>query len=608
MAPIATRSPALLAALALVAGCGASQSDGSGLLATGQSTAGITSAATGGLTGLQGQGSPFAGPRIDIVSPSRGDYLPAGPVQVEASVTQGGAKVAAVHVNGLAAPVAKDGTVLATVDLVPGLNTILVEAWDSQNFRSERHVSVLAGQFAPEAEAVAQAAAVRLTEGALDGFEPGIGSGIEAQRAAITAAVLGAKPPKDTKLEGFRFGAVDATLDAVPGGVRFTIAIDAVELDIAYRATILWVFHKTKRGTVRANRLTLEGTASVTLQGGALVTQVTQVTPTVAGFSVPDWADDHEADLRRAFTQAFAQQAARELDARLATLAQGTPTAGTVAQNVLGNALQVGWTLQAIAFDDDGATASFSGSVRAATPTHGLEDRTLVTRAPLATLGGAGNGAWNAALALHQDTLNQALHAAWRAGALSFSVDAATFAQLAPGAAPFDTTAILTAAPQLAAVLPAGLPLELEVEGQLPPVVALRAAGQGPGLLDLGLGGLRIKLFLIEASGQRTPLIEAIYSLRVPADVVERAGAIELEPAALPAVHVDVVGPALPGSEPVLEQLTATLAPQLLQAALGSLRGIAIPTIKGTSLSGVTFQTSGQTLVAAGAAVRASNP
>lgn len=608
MALIATRSPALLAALALVAGCGASQSDGSSLLATGQSTAGISSASAGGLAALQGQGSPFAGPRIDITSPVRGDYLPAGPVQVEASVAPSGAKVAAVHVNGLAAPVGKDGTVLTTVDLVPGLNTIVVEAWDAQNHRSERHVSVLAGEFAPESEAVAQAAAVRLTEGALDGFEPGIAGGIEAQRAAITAAVLAANPPKDTTLEGFRFGGVDAALDAVPGGVRFTIGIDAVELDLAYRATILWVFHKTKRGTVRANRLVLEGVAEVTLHGGALVTRVAQVTPTVSGFSVPGWADDHQAELRRAFTEAFAQQAARELDARLATLAQGTPTAGTVRQNVLGNALEVGWALQGIAFDDEGATAHFAGSVRAATPTHGLEDRSLVTRAPLATLGGAGNGAWNAALALHQDTLNQALHAAWRAGALSFTVDAATFARLAPGAGPFDTTAILAAAPQLAAVLPAGLPLELEVEGQLPPVVALRAPGQGPGLLELGLGGLRIKLVLLDASGGRTPLIEAIYCLRVPADLVERAGAIELEPAALPAVHVDVVGPALPGSEPVLEQLTDSLAPQLLQAALGSLRGIAIPTIQGTTLSGVTFQTSGQTLVAAGAAVRAGTP
>src|SRR5690606_21548717 len=152
-------------------------------------------------------GSPFAGPRIDIVAPVRGDYLLAGPVQVEASVTQGGAKVAAVHVNGLAAPVAKAGTVLATVDLVPGLNTLVVEAWDSRTGRAGRHVSVLAGQFAAETEPVAQAAAIRLTEGALDGFEPGIARGIEAQRAAITAAVLGSSAPKDTKLEGFRFGA-----------------------------------------------------------------------------------------------------------------------------------------------------------------------------------------------------------------------------------------------------------------------------------------------------------------------------------------------------------------------------------------------------------------
>ncbi len=601
-------SPALLAGLAVLAGCNPSSSDGS-LLSAGSTGAAVASGTSpGNLAGMQGQGSAFAGPEIEVLTPARAAYLPAGSVQLTARVRPAGAPIAEVHVDGLTTPVASDGTVQTTLTVQPGLNTIVVEAWDVHQHRSERHVSVLAGQFGPENVPVAEAGALRLTDSALDGLEPGIARAIDGQRGAIVAQILGSNPPKDTTFERFSFGQVGAAIDAVPGGLRFTIDVDDVALDIKVRKKFLFVFPVTKRGTVRANRLTLEGTATFGVQNGALVTQLSNVTSRVQGFSVPDWADDHEDEIRRGFTQAFAAQAAGSLDAELTKALQGAATAGTATQNVLGTALQIDWRLTSIAFDADGATAAFGASVQAAAPVYGSEQRSWITGTPLATLGGPGNTAWNAALALHQDALNQALHAAWRAGALQLTIDGATFAQLAPLATSgFDTTALLAAAPQLASVLAPGLPLEVELEGQLPPVVSLQP--QGPELLQVALGSLKAKLSVIDpATGQRTPLVTAIYALRAPANLIEQNGVIALNPAGLPQLNVDVVGPALPGSEPVLEQVTATLAPQLLQAALGALKGLAVPTIKGTTLQGIAFQASGETLVGAGLAAQGTTP
>lgn len=582
------------------AAIGCAPKQGSGAVA-----AGTAAASTSGFAGIDGFGSVFDGPKVAIVSPARASYLTAGPTAVEAKVAPNAAPIAEVHVNGVSTPVDADGVVRTTVDLTAGMNTIVVEAWDTNQKRSERHCSVMAGSFADEGEAIAEAAAVRVTDGALRMAEPTVVAGIEAQRATLIQQVMATPEPKDTKFKQFTFGQIGASVDAVTGGVAFAITIDGVGLEIQVKKKILWLIPVTKKGWVRANRVTITGVATVSVQSGKLVSQVNNVSGSLSGFSVPSWADDYERDIKRMFEQAFVGQAGPQLQKALEQALAGTPTSGTITKNLFGNGVKTDWTLAAVTFDADGATTHFSATVTAENPTHGGETRAITRGTPIPALGGAGNGAWNAALAVHQDAVNRALHAAWRSGALSFDVDAATYAKLVPQATqPFDTTLLIGMAPTLGSLIPAGAPLNLEVEGQLPPAIAAQPYGVKP--FELGIGALRMKLsFTNPATGVVTPLLDAVYSLHAEVDLVEQNGLVSVESlGGQVAAHVDVVGPGLPGTEHALEDLCDTMAAPLLHSALGSLRGLAIPSVKGISLTNLGFQAATDTLVVTGIAAK----
>ena len=72
----------------------------------------------------------------------------------------------ATRMDGIAAAVGPQGKVQTTVDLQPGVNTIVIEAFDAKGNRSERHVSVIAGDLLPEADSLTNAGSARMSDSA----------------------------------------------------------------------------------------------------------------------------------------------------------------------------------------------------------------------------------------------------------------------------------------------------------------------------------------------------------------------------------------------------------------------------------------------------------
>lgn len=587
------------------AGCHSS-SDGQGKViasGTGAISSDLSAVPPGMLPpGFTGSPALLEGPQVEIITPVRASHTTARRVAVEGVVTDLGGGITDVRVQGRQVTPGAGGAFSEEVDLAPGMNTIVVEAWDRGGHKRSRFVNVIAGELVAETDAVADAASVRITDAAMDLSEPKIVQQIEAQRAQITQQVLATRVGNDTKITSFNFGRVAADVDLIAGGVRFTTTIDDIAMGIEHKAKVLLVFSTTKRGTVRAQQMRIEGLAQVSVVNGVATTNVVQVTATSSGFSVPDWADSEAGTIRRSFENGFAAAAAQALGQGLRDAFK--TTSGTIqqgGQGTQGPPMQLDWTLSALTCDDAGATATFGANVRPPAATAGAETRSVVVRGGLANLTGGGGNGPNVAMAVHQDVINRALHAAWRGGALNVTIDQARLAAMNPTSpVRLDTTALISLAPELAAVIQPGLPVELVIEGQLPAVMTLEAAPL-PHRLDVG--ALKVTTIVIDPVNGRTPLGEAAYSIGAEVAIVPTAkGELTLQPAGRTEVHVDALGQAQPGAELVLEKMATALGPQLLQMALATQQGLVLPAMQGVAVSGLSLQSLDSNLVVLGTA------
>ena len=588
--------------------CGALCMASAGLLAQGcgsskkvHSARGGTSAATsGGVTSgsLPGGTSAAArAPELSITAPARGSWVPGLSVAVEGQAIDRGGGLGAITVAGLPATVEADGRFQAQVPLQAGLNTIVVEARDRAGGRTERHVSVIAGATAPEDQLVSQAAGVRITDLALDGLEPMIGTAIEGQRAAISQQVLATRVP-DVTLTGFNYGPATGAIDCVPGGLKVQVQVANVVLGISATVKILF-FSQTYRGNITAQRLVLEAGADVGVQDGRPSVRLSQVVARAEGFAVPDFASDRRVEIQQQFQQAFAQAATANLASALQQALAAAVLSGTTRQSVLGRDLEARWALQSLAFDPDGLTATVGANVGALERPYGAEAPGSVAAGnPLPAMTGAG-GQNNVALALHQDAMNRTLHAAWRAGALSNDLDQSKLDQLFGGLAETITTStLMQAVPQLQGKFLPGLPLVLTVEGKLPPVVSVPDRGQAQ--LELAFGEMNFRLQLLDPKSGPVTVLQAVCAARVPAQLVEQAGEFRIQPVGEPALHVDVIGEDMPGTEKLLEQLAAQATGPAFASSLTRIQGLMLPAVSGFRLTGLTFQALDRCLVVQG--------
>jgi len=550
---------------------------------------------------LLGDGGPVSlGPTVEIVSPPRGTFAPAGPLQIQGVASDAGNGVARVVVDGVDATVDPTGLFQVQVTAEPGMNTWLIQAFDHAGELTEKHVSVLAGEFGDELAILPDAATVRMTDNAINQFEPELAAELIKQRDQIRQQVL-ATPVPDIKLTDFRFGDVTIALDAASGGMRFLARIQDVELDIEASARILLVIKKDFKGTIRAGQVEITGDLAFGVQGNQASGQVLQTSATASGFSVPDFARSQTGQILDSFESAFADAARQNLETLLQDAMIAQNRRGTLSQDIGGKALTIDWLLNTLAFDEDGVTAAFDGNIMAEQPIYGSHTGSFVVGGLAPNLVGGGPGP-NLALSFHQDALNRALHAAWRAGALEHDLDQAAFDK-AGIPTNMTTSGLMQAVPELNDYLVPDLPLVMRIEGKLPPL--LRVDPTAPHLFDIDIADLNVQLDVIHPTEGAITLINAVFTIEADANLGpgEDNGFV-LEPVGVPTIRVDVDGRALPGSETMLESMLDAMAPQLFEGSLSQVKLVAIPTVRGVDMVGVNLSKYESSVVVLGNAVR----
>src|SRR5581483_6929278 len=171
---------AALLVLGTLAGCskGGGSSGGGASIAPSTSQngsggpTGTTGTTTSSSTGTTGTTPPVAtlaknGPTITVSSPQRGEFMTQPVAKVEGKVTDP-VGVAMLTIQGNPVTFTSAGVFAEVVPLTPGLNTIVIEAFNAGFRSSKESLSVVCGPFLPDTQNVTDALALRLNQSALD--------------------------------------------------------------------------------------------------------------------------------------------------------------------------------------------------------------------------------------------------------------------------------------------------------------------------------------------------------------------------------------------------------------------------------------------------------
>lgn len=155
-----------------------------------------------------------AAPHIEMTSPSAGDWLVPGEVQVSGNATD----VAKVTVNGTDAGLAKNGTFVGRADRVRGANAIEARGTTRDGQDVWVHHGVLAGRFADPDGPVLGALQVRVNQGGIDRALERAGSLIDP--STVEDAALAMNPVYQDAYGVFGWDAV--TIEADLTGLSFS--------------------------------------------------------------------------------------------------------------------------------------------------------------------------------------------------------------------------------------------------------------------------------------------------------------------------------------------------------------------------------------------------
>ncbi|MCO5167404.1 MAG: N-acetylmuramoyl-L-alanine amidase [Planctomycetes bacterium] len=578
----------------------------------------------GGGGGGGGKGSTAAGavaappgPQVEVISPRSAAAVTGASVLVEGVVVDDGHGVVRVAVNGVDVA-AGPGPFQASAPVEPGVNTLVVEAWDARGGRTERHVSVLGGPLRPADQAIARGAEV-----ALAGAAAPLVANFQTQTTSGGAsAVPNGMPPT-------RFIAAHSGNYTRRSGrtIRYII-IHTIEGSEA--GCISWFQNPASRVSAHyvlshAGRVTQmvrdedrawhagnynEQSIGIENEGWAGRNNWTDTQYRVLAQLTRALCDRYGIPKTRAHILAHSEVASHKSDPgrffdwdRFMTLVRGTGATTTTSPRpstqtvTLGNGreLAVAWSPRPVTTSGGVSRVELDVNVAPRTPLPGRLASSVVLGTPRAAASQpTGNAAGNVGLAVHQDLLNRSLQAAWRGGALDLRLTPSSLALLAPGTTgTLDRDALVAQDPALGALLPPGSSLAIELTPALPPTARVLPRGE----LALRVGALEARLDRIDAGGT-TPLGVVTLALDAPAWVEGHGPTARLATAGPGEVRADVA----PGQAAGLDRLAHALAPALRDAALGALAGVPLPTPPGIDLVGLSLGTSGDTVTGVGTA------
>lgn len=302
-------------------------------------------------------------------------------VSVEGTITDA-TGVAYFLVNGN--PVLPDpsGAFLEVVTLTPGINVISLEAADPLGHRTRTALSVLSGQFLPEASVVQDAIALRLNRPAFDAIERAAAAQVASMNLAQTVMAQNPLYNGGNSLANVEVNATGATagtpvvdLDPQAGSVRVRAEVPNVEITVNASGRLIGIpYSVTTR--VAMTRAVVTADAVVTVNQGVLTTQLQNVVVDLQGFvfdisHIPTWLEG------------LAKNAVRNLiERQVVNLVQTTipqqlnqalaGATGPIQKTVLGRPVTLQVLPQQVDFDADGATVMAASDV-VITPPPGLQ-------------------------------------------------------------------------------------------------------------------------------------------------------------------------------------------------------------------------------------------
>lgn len=604
---------AALAVLSLLSGCSSkSSSSGSASTvagATSSTGAGSTSATPVGTTsGSVAAPTSSAGagvvaptgpdtepPAITLTSPRRGEFTTQQAVVVEGTIVdQTG--VAYFLLNGNPVTPGAGGAFRETVALSHGLNIVELEAADPLGHTVQSALSVISGEFLPEASVVQDAVGARLNRPAFDAIEQVAaqqlgGVNLANQILAMNPLYSGSAGVANVTVDATAasFGVPRLDLDPQAGGLYVKAELPQIDVTVNASGRVIGIPYSLTTN-VTADLATVEALAVVNVSAGAVTTTLTQVNVSLDNFrfdinNVPGFLENLARNAVRGLIEDQVRKQVETVIPQEVNKAIAGAN-GPVTQQVLGKTVTLNVIPTQVSFDAEGATVSADADMTMP-PATGVvlptSPGSLKTPGALPTYG-TQRAIY---LSANDDFLNRIGHAAWRGGLLGLKIDQAYLQRTAsfPSWLGFDAYLLQIFFPQLASLNPSD-PLELELGSLTPPIFVTKPA---PGLVEAAIGDLQLSLYVAPPGQQRVLVLQT--SLQVAMDVVPalNGGKLQITLNGNPTIKTDVNQTMIPLNQVAIENLIDFLVPPVLQLLVGSWSGFPLPTHPAFNPSNVDF-------------------
>lgn len=585
---------ALVAALAMAfaaSGCSGSGSGSSG--AAGTSVAATTSAT---------QGPDLTPPEVTVSQPTRGAFLPSGPVQVSGTARDAQSGLASLTIQGNAVNVDASGAFSTTVTLDPGVAPITLVATDKAGNRTVRTVSVETGDYVAAGTLVPGALAGRINASGLTLMER-LGP---AEIAALTtqiAASLQTSPlytgyTVQIVVQSVSLGTPALKIDSSTAGLSVYLVVPQVSIAIAATDTLGFPI---TTGTITADAATITALVQLgTNPGGGLAVTFPQLTVDLQNFDLQlsgllsflgPIAGPVALPLIKSQVQSLIQTqgptAIASLVDRAATFALGGTT-GTFS-----------YALDGIATDAQGIAFSTGIDLALAPdPSYPVPPGSLLTQGALPT---TTSTLPTAVFSVSETAINRVLAQAWQSGALAYDAVPASLTQTFGGTSlPIGSTAADLAAflPELQGAIPPqdlARPLVYRIRSLLPPTARVVAGVADP--LRLRFGEYEVTASVDEGGGKLLDLFTVSMAAEVQLGLAVQHGVLVPDMKSLPnpKIAADLVSsPLAPIGAAYLESYLDGTLSMLLGGIVQRLPPIPAPALPaGAVLDGATLHADG---------------
>ncbi len=551
-------APAVLVSLALVGsllGCGNS---GGGSRGGGASIAPSTSNAPRTTNpGTVGSGTrttppatppaPIAslsknGPTIVITAPQRGTFLTQPVAKVEGKVTDP-VGVAMVTIQGNPITFSATGAFAEVIPLQPGLNTIVVEAFNKGYRGSKASLSVVHGQFRPDTQAIPDGLALRLNAQALDAIATAAASQLGG--ASLAAQIMARNPLYKNSISALgltiasaevnctsaTFGNPSLKLTPIQGALAVHAEVPNVALTVNAHDYGGIPFSIT--GNISALNARVDTQVVLTAQNGVLVSTVQNTTCQLDGFK---WGLNGFPSILTNLASSFIEKliedtvakqveqiVPKELNKALAGIA--TP----FTQTVLGSQMSVLVAPSYVSQDAMGMTLRTDANVLMS-PVPGYQPITapgsFYTGGAAPQLGGPTPGF---AASLNQDLMNRMGHAMWRSGIMELEVSNGPASVVAlPAFLKLDGAFVQAWIPELRGKFSPNDPIMIVLSPKLPPIFAPQSK---PDTVEVGLGEFDLSVYNVATAGKQLIISIATHlKVRATAKVANNVVSLTVNP------------------------------------------------------------------------------